>query len=55
MQTLLKRPNGRNGIPGECKAVGEMKADIYIKEILDTMQKIVGTMPAYKELVFFVK
>lgn len=27
----------------------------YRKEIIDTMQKIVKTMPAYKELVFFVK
>ena len=32
-----------------------MKTDTYKKEIIDTMQKIVKTMPAYKELVFFVK
>ena len=37
------------------KFVGEMKTDTYKKEIIDTMQKIVKTMPAYKELVFFVK
>lgn len=72
MQTLVKRPNGHNGIPGVYKAVGERKADTYKKEapyghasmrkdpryteeILDTMRKIVGTMPAYKEFVFFVK
>ena len=27
----------------------------YRKEIMDTLQKVVKTMPAYKELVFFVK
>ena len=32
MQTLVKRPNGHNGIPGVYKAVGERKADTYKKE-----------------------
>ena len=58
MQTLVKRPNGHNGIPEGYKAVGERKADTYKKEaryteeILDTMRKIAGTMPAYKNLYF---
>lgn len=65
MQTLVKRPNGHNGIAGEYKAAGKRKADTYKKEapyghafmrkdpryaeeILGTIKKIAGTMPAYK-------
>lgn len=33
----------------------EMKSDSYKKEIMDTLQKLVKEMPAYKEFVFFVK
>ena len=35
--------------------INGIKSDLYRKEIIDTLQKLAKGMPAYKEIVFFVK
>lgn len=35
--------------------INGIKSGSYRKEIIDTLQKLVKGMPAYKEFVFFVK
>ena len=34
---------------------GKRETDSYKKEIMDTLQKLIKGLPAYKEFVYFVK